>query len=242
MAAAANMFSVRIVTADYYMASPLQGLDICQSPVTQAPVKKVPVVRVFGATPAGKRARGGSGSRGRRGAVPGARTLPALSAAGRRVCPPSARLAFPPARDKRRRNGGLRGGGGRRVFTLRAAAGSWLCAPGRGVGAASSALAPQEGPGDRAMSGGDGFAGSRSQVGRRWDRGHPLRLPSAPFWKWLGEERGSVSSVVSRSSSPLLSSALLCPFRRGGGLKRGAWGQRIVLIEVTMWFCWERRS
>lgn len=52
MAAAANMFSVRIVTADYYMASPLQGLDICQSPVTQAPVKKVPVVRVFGATPA----------------------------------------------------------------------------------------------------------------------------------------------------------------------------------------------
>uniref|UniRef100_A0A8C4LE81 DNA polymerase zeta catalytic subunit n=1 Tax=Equus asinus TaxID=9793 RepID=A0A8C4LE81_EQUAS len=49
------MFSVRIVTADYYMASPLQGLDICQSPVTQAPVKKVPVVRVFGATPAGQK-------------------------------------------------------------------------------------------------------------------------------------------------------------------------------------------
>ncbi|PNI87590.1 REV3L isoform 6 [Pan troglodytes] len=46
------MFSVRIVTADYYMASPLQGLDTCQSPLTQAPVKKVPVVRVFGATPA----------------------------------------------------------------------------------------------------------------------------------------------------------------------------------------------
>ncbi|XP_051853508.1 DNA polymerase zeta catalytic subunit [Antechinus flavipes] len=49
------MFSVRIVTADYYMASPLQGLDICQSPFTQAPVKKVPVVRVFGATPAGQK-------------------------------------------------------------------------------------------------------------------------------------------------------------------------------------------
>ncbi|XP_045721283.1 DNA polymerase zeta catalytic subunit isoform X1 [Mirounga angustirostris] len=49
------MFSVRIVTADYYMASPLQGLDICQSPLTQAPVKKVPVVRVFGATPAGQK-------------------------------------------------------------------------------------------------------------------------------------------------------------------------------------------
>ncbi|XP_070232521.1 DNA polymerase zeta catalytic subunit isoform X3 [Bos mutus] len=49
------MFSVRIVTADYYMASPLQGLDICQSPLTQAPVKKVPVVRIFGATPAGQK-------------------------------------------------------------------------------------------------------------------------------------------------------------------------------------------
>ncbi|XP_037014910.2 DNA polymerase zeta catalytic subunit isoform X1 [Artibeus jamaicensis] len=49
------MFSVRIVTADYYMASPLQGLDICESPLTQAPVKKVPVVRVFGATPAGQK-------------------------------------------------------------------------------------------------------------------------------------------------------------------------------------------
>nr|AAC98786.1 DNA polymerase zeta catalytic subunit [Mus musculus] len=46
------MFSVRIVTADYYMASPLPGLDTCQSPLTQLPVKKVPVVRVFGATPA----------------------------------------------------------------------------------------------------------------------------------------------------------------------------------------------
>ncbi|XP_004372527.1 DNA polymerase zeta catalytic subunit isoform X1 [Trichechus manatus latirostris] len=49
------MFSVRIVTADYYMASPLQGLDVCQSPLTQVPVKKVPVVRVFGATPAGQK-------------------------------------------------------------------------------------------------------------------------------------------------------------------------------------------
>ncbi|XP_031203625.1 DNA polymerase zeta catalytic subunit isoform X2 [Mastomys coucha] len=49
------MFSVRIVTADYYMASPLPGLDICRSPLTQLPVKKVPVVRVFGATPAGQK-------------------------------------------------------------------------------------------------------------------------------------------------------------------------------------------
>lgn len=61
MAAAANMFSVRLVTADYYMASPLRGLDVCQAPRSQAPVRSVPVVRVFGATPAGERARAGAG-------------------------------------------------------------------------------------------------------------------------------------------------------------------------------------
>lgn len=87
VAAAANMFSVRIVTADYYMANPLQGLDICQSPLTQAPVKKVPVVRVFGATPAGKRA----GAADARGSPPRralARTPPVLSADRCRVFPP----------------------------------------------------------------------------------------------------------------------------------------------------------
>lgn len=82
----------------------------------------------------------------------------------------------------------------------------------------------------------------RSEVGRWWDRGHPLRLPSSPCWKWLSEEWGSVSSVVSRSSSPLLTSALLCPFWRCCGLKNGAWGQIIFLVEVTMWFCCECRS
>lgn len=75
------------------MASPLQGLDICQSPLTQAPVKKVPVVRIFGATPAGKRARGAGGSGGRPGSSPRralARTppAPALSADRCRVFPP----------------------------------------------------------------------------------------------------------------------------------------------------------
>ncbi|XP_073076870.1 DNA polymerase zeta catalytic subunit isoform X2 [Manis javanica] len=49
------MFSVRLVTADYYMASPLRGLDVCQAPRSQAPVRSVPVVRVFGATPAGQK-------------------------------------------------------------------------------------------------------------------------------------------------------------------------------------------
>ncbi|XP_053161604.1 DNA polymerase zeta catalytic subunit isoform X1 [Hemicordylus capensis] len=49
------MFSVRVVTADYYMSSPLPGLDPCQSHFREAPVKKVPVVRVFGATPSGQK-------------------------------------------------------------------------------------------------------------------------------------------------------------------------------------------
>uniref|UniRef100_A0A8D0DQT0 DNA polymerase zeta catalytic subunit n=1 Tax=Salvator merianae TaxID=96440 RepID=A0A8D0DQT0_SALMN len=49
------MFSVRVVTADYYMSSPLPGLDPCHSHFREAPVKKVPVVRIFGATPAGQK-------------------------------------------------------------------------------------------------------------------------------------------------------------------------------------------
>ncbi|XP_054832300.1 DNA polymerase zeta catalytic subunit [Eublepharis macularius] len=49
------MFSVRVVTADYYMSRPLPGLDPCQSHFREAPVKRVPVVRVFGATPSGQK-------------------------------------------------------------------------------------------------------------------------------------------------------------------------------------------
>ncbi|XP_060609160.2 DNA polymerase zeta catalytic subunit [Anolis sagrei] len=49
------MFSVRVVTADYYLSSPLPGLDPCQSRFREAPAKKVPVVRVFGATPSGQK-------------------------------------------------------------------------------------------------------------------------------------------------------------------------------------------
>uniref|UniRef100_A0A8D2JBW4 DNA polymerase zeta catalytic subunit n=1 Tax=Varanus komodoensis TaxID=61221 RepID=A0A8D2JBW4_VARKO len=49
------MFSMRVVTADYYMSRPLPGLDPCQSHFREAPVKKVPVVRVFGATPSGQK-------------------------------------------------------------------------------------------------------------------------------------------------------------------------------------------
>ncbi|XP_061750093.1 DNA polymerase zeta catalytic subunit-like [Nerophis ophidion] len=49
------MFAVRIVTADYYLASPLPQLDVGYSEFRGSDVQKVPVVRVFGATPAGQK-------------------------------------------------------------------------------------------------------------------------------------------------------------------------------------------
>lgn len=48
------MFSVRVVTADYYLAIPVKDLDVCYSEFRETSVKKVPVVRIFGATPAGQ--------------------------------------------------------------------------------------------------------------------------------------------------------------------------------------------
>lgn len=51
---AAVMFAVRVVTADYYLASPVKDLDVCYSEFRESNVKKVPVVRIFGATPAGQ--------------------------------------------------------------------------------------------------------------------------------------------------------------------------------------------
>ena len=53
MADAVVMFSVRIVTADFYLASPIKDLDVCYSEFRETDAKKVPVVRIFGATPAG---------------------------------------------------------------------------------------------------------------------------------------------------------------------------------------------
>ncbi|XP_027030937.2 DNA polymerase zeta catalytic subunit isoform X2 [Tachysurus fulvidraco] len=49
------MFSVRIVCADYYLSRPLQLLDVCFSQFRDAEVHRVPVVRIFGATPAGQK-------------------------------------------------------------------------------------------------------------------------------------------------------------------------------------------
>ncbi|KAM4041549.1 DNA polymerase zeta catalytic subunit [Anomaloglossus baeobatrachus] len=49
------MFSLRLVTADYYLAAPVPGLDVTKSHFRDCPVRRVPVVRVFGATPAGQK-------------------------------------------------------------------------------------------------------------------------------------------------------------------------------------------
>ncbi|XP_069090700.1 DNA polymerase zeta catalytic subunit isoform X2 [Pleurodeles waltl] len=50
------MFSVRIVTADYYLAAPLDGLDVCRARGSEEKSgRRVPVVRIFGATPAGQK-------------------------------------------------------------------------------------------------------------------------------------------------------------------------------------------
>lgn len=203
VAAAANMFSVRIVTADYYMASPLQGLDICQSPLTQAPVKKVPVVRVFGATLAGKRALGAGGSRrGARAALPAAHTRalagPRRGAAASSL--PSALLAFPPVRDMRRKNVGPRE----------------RCAPSSPGGEAASAecLHCVRRPG----------AGSALWVSRRGsERPRPALWPrrmgqvAAPCPPVTGSRGGARRSVAhGPADSPLrLPSAL-----SGGGFKR----------------------
>ena len=52
--------SVRIVTMDYYMATPSTDVNNHFDPVysmfRSAPIKKVPILRVFGTTPAGQKA------------------------------------------------------------------------------------------------------------------------------------------------------------------------------------------
>ncbi|WOL11972.1 DNA polymerase zeta catalytic subunit isoform X2 [Canna indica] len=50
-----TIFSVRIVSLDYYMASPIHDLDICYSSFHGRSVKEVPVIRIYGSTPAGQK-------------------------------------------------------------------------------------------------------------------------------------------------------------------------------------------
>ncbi|KAF7817900.1 DNA polymerase zeta catalytic subunit isoform X1 [Senna tora] len=50
-----RMLSVRIVSIDYYMAPPIPGLDICYSSFHGGKVNEIPVVRIYGSTPAGQK-------------------------------------------------------------------------------------------------------------------------------------------------------------------------------------------
>lgn len=50
-----RVFSLRIVTLDYYMAPPLPDLDACYSSLQGQPIAEVPVVRIFGTTLAGQK-------------------------------------------------------------------------------------------------------------------------------------------------------------------------------------------
>uniref|UniRef100_A0A7N0V413 DNA polymerase zeta catalytic subunit n=3 Tax=Kalanchoe fedtschenkoi TaxID=63787 RepID=A0A7N0V413_KALFE len=51
----ARVFSVRIVDIDYYMAPPIPEMDICYSSFQGGKVNEVPVIRIFGSTPAGQK-------------------------------------------------------------------------------------------------------------------------------------------------------------------------------------------
>ncbi|XP_043708383.1 DNA polymerase zeta catalytic subunit isoform X3 [Telopea speciosissima] len=50
-----NVFSLRIVSIDYYMAPPIPDLDICYSSFQGGKVNEVPVIRIYGSTPAGQK-------------------------------------------------------------------------------------------------------------------------------------------------------------------------------------------
>lgn len=50
-----NIFNVRIVSIDYYMAPPIPDIDICYSSFQGGKVNEVPVIRIYGATPAGQK-------------------------------------------------------------------------------------------------------------------------------------------------------------------------------------------
>ncbi|EYU26432.1 hypothetical protein MIMGU_mgv1a0195132mg, partial [Erythranthe guttata] len=50
-----KFFSVRIVSIDYYMAPPVHELDISYSTFHGGKVSEVPVIRIYGSTPAGQK-------------------------------------------------------------------------------------------------------------------------------------------------------------------------------------------
>ena len=50
-----SLFSCRIVDINFYTASPVKDLDVCYSDYRSSAVPNVPVVRIFGSTPAGQK-------------------------------------------------------------------------------------------------------------------------------------------------------------------------------------------
>ena len=50
-------FLLRLVSIDYYMSSPIAGVDACFSQLEGGTaVERVPVIRIFGTTPGGQKA------------------------------------------------------------------------------------------------------------------------------------------------------------------------------------------
>ena len=49
------LFSARIVNIDFYVSPPLKDLDVSYSEFRSAATEKVPVIRIFGATPLGQK-------------------------------------------------------------------------------------------------------------------------------------------------------------------------------------------
>ena len=49
------VLSVRIITMDYYMSIPLDGLDNSYSTYRGSEIKKVPIIRCFGSTNTGQK-------------------------------------------------------------------------------------------------------------------------------------------------------------------------------------------
>lgn len=49
------MFSIRIVNSDFYVATPIPDLDVCNSAFRETATNKVPVIRIYGATPNGQK-------------------------------------------------------------------------------------------------------------------------------------------------------------------------------------------
>ena len=50
------LFSMRIINADHYLNAPLPGIDPSHSAFRyQTPIKQVPLIRVYGSTPAGQK-------------------------------------------------------------------------------------------------------------------------------------------------------------------------------------------